>query len=48
MSKYNKSIVAVIGAVAGFLITNCGDSQFTTLFVGLATALGVYEVPNKF
>jgi hypothetical protein len=46
MQKYNKTIVAVIGAIVGYVATNCTGPEVNSL-VALATAVGVYAVPNK-
>jgi len=48
MSKYNKFIVAVVGAViAGLNIFYGPENNLVTLAIAVATALGVYQVPNK-
>ena len=47
MSKYRKTIVAVVGAgvvIAGRLLGAESDAYF--IIVTLATALGVYATPN--
>lgn len=50
LSKYNKTIVAVVGAaVTWALATFSGDaevSKWLSLVVALLTAAGVYQVKN--
>ena len=48
MQKYNKAIVAVVGAVVAGLTMYYGANNATVqIIVALATALGVYAVPNR-
>ena len=48
MQKYNKTIVAVVGAVVTGLSLYYGPNNPTVqLVITLATALGVYAVPNR-
>lgn len=47
MSKYNKFIIALVGAAVAILVRHFGaDNQFVLDAITLATALGVYAVPN--
>lgn len=43
----NKSVVAFLGAVAGFVAYAYADQSWAGAVVGIATALGVYHVPNE-
>jgi hypothetical protein len=43
---YAKALVALAGAVAGYVALHYGDSEWGTSVVGLATALGVYTSSN--
>ncbi len=46
--KYQKAIVAAAGAVIVALLVLFGaDSKYYELAVAIATALGVYAIPNK-
>jgi hypothetical protein len=49
MSKYYKSIMAIIGTVASILyaynVTH--PNTYVSMFIGVATVLGVFTVPNK-
>lgn len=51
LSKYNKALVAVTGAALTWaLATYGGDPEWAkwlSLASAIATALGVYQVPNK-
>lgn len=48
LQKYNKAIVAVVGAVVAGLSMYYGSNNTTVqMVIALATALGVYAVPNK-
>jgi hypothetical protein len=49
LSKYNKFLIALVGALILGLSTYYGEEQpewFVTV-VGVLTSLGVYIVPNK-
>lgn len=46
-TKYRKTIVAVVGAVVVILSLQYGpDNALTQAVISLATALGVYALPN--
>lgn len=49
MQKYNKLIVAAVGAVVTGLNLYFGDNnpEWVGMLVAVVTALGVYQVPNK-
>ena len=48
MQKYNKAIVAVVGGIISGLGIYYGiDNQIVQVAILVATALGVYSVPNK-
>jgi uncharacterized membrane protein len=48
MQKYNKFIVAGIAGVVAVLNSLYGSgSEVVTIVIAIATALGVYAVPNK-
>ena len=48
MQKYNKFIVAGIAGVVAVLNSLYGPGNETvTIIIAIATALGVYAVPNK-
>ena len=49
LGKYNKLIVAVVGGAVSGLMLFYGDTQpeWVNLLILVATALGVYRVPNK-
>jgi len=48
MQKYNKFIVAGIAGVVAVLNSLYGNGNDTaTILIAIATALGVYAVPNK-
>lgn len=51
LSRYVKTIVAVIGAAAGVMVTVSGDDVLTVaegvqIALAVLTALGVYALPN--
>lgn len=47
MNKYNKFLVAVVGAVASVVAQQYGNNHYVQLAVAVLTALGVFVVPNK-
>lgn len=48
MQKYNKFIVAAVAGVVAVLTSLYGvDSELVTTIIAIATALGVYAVPNR-
>lgn len=48
MQQYNKFIVAGVAGVVAVLNSLFGDnSQTVSIVIAIATALGVYAVPNK-
>lgn len=49
MQKYNKFIVAIVGgAISGLLLFFGTDvPEWVNMVILVATALGVYRVPNK-
>lgn len=48
MQKYNKFIVAGVAGVVAVLNSLYGNGNETvTIIIAIATALGVYAVPNK-
>lgn len=48
MQKYNKFIIAgVLAAVAALNSIYGSGNEFATIIIAIATALGVYAVPNK-
>lgn len=49
MNQYNKFIIAGIGGIISGLLLYFGQDipQWVNLIVYVATALGVYQVPNK-
>lgn len=47
LSKYNKFIVALLGAILSVLSQQYGDNQLLQAILPLATALGVFQTPNK-
>ena len=47
MQKYNKAIIAVVGAVAVFMSVYFNSSDWLTMIVPVLTALGVYQIENK-
>lgn len=48
-AKYNKFIVAIVGAVISGLLLFYGTDvpEYVNLIILVATALGVYQVPNR-
>ena len=46
MQKYNKAIVAVVGIAVTLLAPHFGANANFQYVVGVATALGIYHVPN--
>jgi hypothetical protein len=52
ISKYNKFYVAIVGATLTWITVALADDKVTTqewvgLAVAVATALGVYQIPNQ-
>ena len=47
MAKYAKGIVALVGAVVAIASVRYGAESWFQYVVSLATALGVYAVPNS-
>lgn len=48
MQKYNKFIVAIIAGVVAVLNSYYGSgSETVAIVIAVASALGVYAVPNK-
>lgn len=51
LSKYNKTIVAIVGAVLTWAVATYGGdpqvAQWLSLATAVLTAAGVYQVPNK-
>lgn len=48
MQKYNKAIVAVVGAIiAGLQLYYGNGNEVIQIAIALATALGVYATPNR-
>lgn len=47
LAPYNKFLIALFGAILTVVAQFYGDSQVVQIVVALATALGVYVVPNK-
>lgn len=49
MQKYNKFIVAIVGAAVAGLNLYFGESnpEWVGILVAVVTALGVYQVPNR-
>lgn len=51
MTRYSKSIIALLGALATWGVTAAEDNSYTQvelwgLLAALATAVGVYALPN--
>lgn len=46
LSKYRKFIVALVGAGVLFLQLMGQDNDLISTVIAVATALGVYQVPN--
>lgn len=47
MGKYNKFIVAGVGAFVTFVTLAYNSPEWLTTLVPILTALGVYQVPNE-
>lgn len=47
MSKYNKLLVALVGAVVTVLVNYYSDNALIQNLIPFLTALGVYQVRNK-
>lgn len=49
IQRYNKFIVAIVGAIVSGLMLYFGEAQpeWVNLIILVATALGVYQVPNR-
>lgn len=51
LQKYNKTLVAVIGAALTWAVSTFGGdpdvAKWLSLAMAVATAAGVYQVPNK-
>ena len=47
MNKYNKLIVALVGAVVSFIGVFFNSPEWLQIIVPVLTAAGVYQVPNK-
>lgn len=47
MSKYNKFLVALAGAILTVIAQQYSDNKYVQMVLPLATALGVYQVKNK-
>lgn len=47
MQKYNKLIVALVGAAVAGLNVYYNSPDWVTMLVPVLTALGVYQVANK-
>lgn len=45
--KYNKTLIALLGVVLVALNTIFLNNQAVEVVVAVATALGVYQVPNQ-
>lgn len=43
---YTKGLVAVVGAIVGYIALHYGDSEAGASIVSLATALGVFSSSN--
>lgn len=46
-TPYNKFVIAAIGVVLTGLNVLYGDNSTVQLVINVATALGVFQVPNK-
>lgn len=46
-TKYDKFLLAVLGAVANTVYVQYGSNHWVQLAVALLTAAGVWRVPNK-
>lgn len=47
MQRYNKFIVAIVGAVVTFVTLAFNSPEWLSSVVPLLTALGVYQVKNR-
>lgn len=47
ITKYNKAIIAIAGAIALAIAENVSDAKWASVALSFATALGVYAVKNK-
>lgn len=47
LQKYNKFIVAIVGAVVSYLVAHYGAQDWVNAVVLAATAIGVYSIPNQ-
>lgn len=47
MQKYNKFLVALVGAAVAAASVLFTDTEWLPPVVSLLTALGVYQAPNK-
>lgn len=47
ITKYNKTIVAIVGGLALIISQNITDTKWAGVALSIATALGVFSVPNK-
>lgn len=47
LAKYNKLLVALVGAVATVLVQEYANSEWVQAALPFLTALGVYSAPNK-
>jgi hypothetical protein len=46
-TKYDKFLVAVLGAVVTVVAQQYGSNKYVGMAVAVLTALGVYVTPNK-
>ena len=47
VTRYNKTIVAVLGAVLVAVSPYINDSRWSPVVAALIAAFGVYQTPNK-
>lgn len=47
MEKYNKFIIALVGAAVAAASVLFSDAEWLPIVVSFLTAIGVYQVPNK-
>lgn len=47
LTQYNKTIVAIAGVVALTIAQTITDQKWAAIAAAVATALGVYTIPNK-
>ncbi len=47
LSKYNKLWVAILGVILTGVNVQYGDNTIVQLVIAVATAAGVYAVPNR-